>query len=381
MTGAQLEDRLVRSQKLRAIGRLAGGIAHDFNNVLTAIIGFVRFALEDLPADGQAHDDLEEVLRAADHAVRLTSQLLAFSRRKTIRPQRVDLQELVPGMNRLLQRLVGEDLLVRFEVEPDTWPLHVDPTAMEQVLVNLSINARDAAPQGGTLRLCAKNRTLTAEEAAARDLTPGDYVQLTVSDDGDGIPTAVLPHVFEPFFTTKLEGRGTGLGLATCYGIAKQAGGTIDVDSMLDVGTTFTILLPRSHHELTRASSEPPRRATGHETVLVVEDNHQVRRLAVRALRSAGYTVIEASDGRAALRHPDLPRVDLVLTDVVMPRMGGPELLNELRTLCPTLRGLFMSGYASEALVRRGLEPDTVLIEKPFTPEQLTSGVRKVLDR
>ena len=380
------EERLRATQRMEAIGKLAGGIAHDFNNVLSAIIGNAEFAKHSLPADSPAIEDLDELRISADRAAALTRQLLAFSRRQVIEPIRVDLNELSRQTERMLARLLGEDIEIQQALTKGLWPVEVDPSQLEQVLLNLAVNARDAMPKGGQLTIETQNVTLDDDYAREHpEVDAGDYVLLAVSDTGIGMSEEVRVRVFEPFFTTKPVGQGTGLGLATVYGIVKQAGGHIWVYSEPGKGTTFKIYLPRVDGD---AQSLPGRRpaqraAGGTERILVVEDEAPVRRLLVRTLNGAGYTVIEAANGADALLKLATAdgKLDLLVTDVVMPQMGGRELATKVTAKHPDLPVLYLSGYTENAIVHHGvLDAGLVFLQKPFTPEELLRRVRDVLD-
>ncbi|HEX4934628.1 MAG TPA: ATP-binding protein, partial [Gemmatimonadaceae bacterium] len=336
-----LERQLLQAQRLESIGRLAGGVAHDFNNILTAILSHAAFARQD---PSQADEDLAAIERAGARASELTSQLLAFARRQVIEPRIVDLNALTGQVDRMLRRLIGEDVQLQTILAEALWPVKVDPAQMEQVLVNLAVNARDAMPDGGVLTIETGNVVLDEGYTASHaDVTPGEYVMLAVSDSGTGIAPDVLPMVFEPFFTTKPSGTGTGLGLATCYGIVKQAGGHIWAYSEIGRGATFKIYLPRvegAPSDVMPGSPGTPER--GHETVLLVEDDPSVRAIAVRALRAQGFTVLEAYDGVHALEVARAPpgEIHLLVTDVVMPRLGGKELAAQLVAERPSLKVL-----------------------------------------
>lgn len=366
----QLEAQLVHSQKLEAVGRLAGGVAHDFNNLITAIAGYAEFLRAGLPEDDARRADVGEILRATARASRLTQQLLAFGRRQVVHPRVVDLTRLVSGVGSLLRRLLGADIVLEVETTPAPVPVYVDPGQVEQLLVNLAVNARDAMPDGGRLRL-----TVGADDREA---------VLTVADNGLGMSAEVKAQAFEPFFTTK-DGKGTGLGLATVYGIVRQAGGEIAIESEPAGGTTFTIRLPLSPGEITEpaeeSSGEPL--AAGSETILVAEDEPQVRRLVERSLQRAGYEVFSAPDGQQALEIArSLGReVHLLVTDVVMPGMRGPELAEQFLAIRPASRVLFISGYTEDVVARRGLAAaGPGFLPKPFTPAELTERVRQLLD-
>ena len=382
----RLEEQLRQAQKMEAVGRLAGGVAHDFNNLLTVILSFGNFVLEELDAESAASEDIGEVLKAARKAEGLTSQLLAFSRHKPVAPKVMNVNALVADMDRMLRRVVGEDVDVSTTLDQRLWNVRVDPGSLEQVIVNLSVNARDAMPDGGKLTVETANERLTEAYGEARgvEVPPGDYVVIAVSDNGTGMDEATQKRIFEPFFTTKQVGRGTGLGLATCYGIVRQAGGFIWVYSEVGEGTTFKVYLPRVVSP-TDAIEEtpPPVDLRGSETVLVAEDNEQVRRLAVRALSRLGYDVLHAANGQEALRvaeHAQQP-IDLLLTDVVMPEMNGEHLAKQLAETHGALKVVYMSGYTASAMIHRGaLDPGTFLLHKPFTPESLGRKIREALD-
>jgi nitrogen-specific signal transduction histidine kinase/CheY-like chemotaxis protein len=381
-----LEEQLVQSQKMEAIGRLAGGIAHDFNNLLTGILGYARFAMSSLPENASARADIMEIERAGARAAALTSQLLAYARRQIIAPRVISLNDLVQGTDSMLRRLIGEDIALETRCAPDLWPSRVDPTQFEQVILNLTVNARDAMPHGGRLLIETGNRVLGGSESVLHpEVTPGSYVTMTVTDNGLGMDAATQARIFEPFFTTKEQGKGTGLGLAVAYGIIAQAGGHILVSSEVNRGTTFTVLLPRGLAEL--SVEEIPdvqmRAPTGDETVLVVEDEPLVRKLAVRILSTQGYAVLEASDGPAALEQAGRlgGQLDLLITDIVMPGMNGKEVAAELVRSYPDLRVIYMSGYAEHAVVQRGvIDEGIAFIPKPFDPLVLAKTVREVLD-
>jgi PAS domain S-box-containing protein len=377
-----LEAQLLQAQRLESIGRLAGGVAHDFNNLLTVILSHAAFARQD---PGYAEEDLTAIERAGTRAAELTAQLLAFARRQVIEPKVVDLNVLTGQVDRMLQRLLGEQVQLATTLQPGLWPVKVDPTQLEQVLVNLAVNARDAMPNGGTLTIETGNVVLDDGYAALHaDVAPGEYVLLAVSDSGEGIAPSALPMIFEPFFTTKPSGVGTGLGLATCYGIVKQAGGHIWAYSEPGQGATFKVYLPRATGVPTPvdvAALEQPLR--GSETVLLVEDDDEVRAIAARALAEHGFVVLAARDGVEALElaHGHVGEIHLVVTDVVMPRMGGKELVARLRQERPAAKVLYASGYTRNAIVHQGvLEAGTNFLQKPYVPATLTRKVREVLD-
>ena len=382
----ETEQQLRTSQKMEAIGRLAGGVAHDFNNLLLVISAYTDLAIEALPPDSPVVADLDEVRRAGERAVGLTRQLLAFSRRQVLRPEAVDMNALVSGLEKMLSRLLGEDILLRFTPGRPVGPVKADVGQIEQVVVNLAINARDAMPNGGTLMITTANAEIDAEAASHMlGLSPGSYVRITVADTGTGMDEATIGRIFEPFFTTKPAGKGTGLGLATAYGIVNQSGGHIRVESRPGEGSRFEIFLPRTHdtpsQEL-RAISNGKARA-GAETILLVEDEEAVRNVTRRILVAAGYKVLSAPGGGEALKlwaeHKD--QVSLLLTDVVMPGMSGRELADRLLAMSDDLKVLYMSGYTDEAIVHRGvLDPGANFIGKPFSTEALLGRVRSALD-
>jgi PAS domain S-box-containing protein len=383
-----LEQQVIQAQKMEAVGRLAGGVAHDFNNILTAIGGYTDLLLADLPLDDPRREDVDEIHRAADRAAALTQQLLAFSRRQVLQPKVIDLNALVSNVEKLLRRLLGEDVLLATALAGDVGRVRADPGQLEQVIVNLAVNARDAMPTGGRLTLETSNVDLDAAYAAEhRSVVPGPYVVIAVSDTGTGMSADVQSHMFEPFFTTKEVGKGTGLGLATAYGIVKQSGGSIWVYSELGHGTTIKVYLPRVDEPAEPLGSSAPVDATslrGTETILLVEDEPSVRAVARQILARQGYVILEAPDGQTALAMVDGggPSVDLVLTDVVMPGLSGRGLADQLATRCPGLRVLFMSGYTDDAIVRHGmLEPGLAYLQKPFRPDALVRKVREVLNR
>jgi PAS domain S-box-containing protein len=375
----ELEARLRQGAKMEAVGRLAGGIAHDFNNLLTAILGACEMmAMEEQLGSGR--EDLEEIRRAATRAASLTQQLLAFSRRQVLNPKTLDLNQVIENTRRMLGRLIGEDIELVTHPTSRLGRVRADPTQLEQILLNLAINSRDAMPEGGTLILSTEN----AEPPEEWKNPPENCVALVVQDTGTGMDEYTRAHLFEPFFTTKETGKGTGLGLATVYGIVKQSGGYITVESRPSEGATFRIFLPRVDAPLDVAAESHGLSTTarGTGTILLVEDELSVRRLARRVLKSKGYDVLEAANGREALRlvteHGG--PLDLVLTDVVMPGMSGPELAERLSREQPGLRVLYMSGYADEAIGHHGvLEPGVEFLQKPFTPQDLVQRVREVL--
>jgi PAS domain S-box-containing protein len=383
-----LEEQVMLSKKMEAIGRLAGGVAHDFNNILTAIGGYTDLLLADLPPDDPRRHDVEEIYQAAQRAGGLTQQLLAFSRRQVLQPKVINLNALVPEIEKMLRRLIGEDILFATVLHPHVGNVRADPGQIEQVIVNLAVNARDAMPDGGRLTIETRNVELDAEYAADHPtLKPGRYVLLAVTDSGVGMDEETKSRIFEPFFTTKARGKGTGLGLATVYGIVQQTGGHIWPYSEPGRGTTMRVYLPR-----VEAPADPvehpgdggPEAVGGTETILVVEDEAPVRAVTRQLLERNGYTVLEAPDGPAALALVDgaagSRHIDLLLTDVIMPGMSGRELADKLKARRPNVRVLFMSGYTDDAVVRHGmLEPGLAYLEKPFRPPTLLKKVRGVL--
>jgi PAS domain S-box-containing protein len=384
----QLEEQLRQSQKMDAIGKLAGGIAHDFNNLLTAIMSYSALALEILPADHLVYDDIVGIQQTAQRAANLTRQLLAFARKQIIKPEMLDLNDLVINMDKMLRRLIGEDIELITLPFQNLWTVQADHGQLEQVLVNLVLNARDAMPQGGKLTIETANVTLDQTYAGQHlELARGDYVMLTISDTGLGLTEEVKAHIFEPFFTTKDVGQGLGLGLATVFGIIKQNNGHILVYSEPDQGVTFKIYLPRApQRDVSAAQPEEDQELPfGTEIILVVEDEPVVRDLMTRTLRQQGYQVLEAINGEDALRlakeHTDFEKIQLLLTDVVMPRMGGKALADRLKATYPNLKVLYMSGYTDNAIVRHGiLEPEVSFLQKPFAPNVLIRKVRQILD-
>jgi two-component system cell cycle sensor histidine kinase/response regulator CckA len=376
-----LEEQLMQSQKLESVGRLAGGLAHDFNNILTAILGYGEIVTRELPPDNPLTSDVEEIKLAAERAGRLTRQLLLFARRGVTERRPLDLGELAQSLSQLLRRLVGEHVELVVEGTEGLWPVRADVGQLEQVLVNLAVNARDAMPRGGRLTIRTENVTVPPEQAPV-GLPAGDHVRLTVGDTGSGMNAETRAHLFEPFFTTKAGGKGNGLGLATCHGIVQQCGGAISCASELGRGSAFTIYLPRytGRAQGLEVSEESPAPG-GHETVLVVEDDPSVREIAVRALRARGYQVLEAANGVEALALAEQPghRIDLLVTDMIMPQLGGLDLAEKLRANRPRLRALFTSGYTEDSAVQLREIEDARFLPKPFTGSALARRVREVL--
>ncbi len=381
----EAEQMLLQAQKMDGIGRLAGGISHDFNNILTVILGYAEIAEKKLPSGDIVQNYLHTIKKAAERAATLTSQLLAFSRKQIIEPQVIDLNALIIDEDKMLRRLIGEDIELAFAPKQEGGQVVIDPGQFEQVLLNLMVNARDAMPEGGKITIETANVMLDEEHTLLPDdVTPGEYVLLAVSDTGTGMTKDVQAHLFEPFFTTKEPGKGTGLGLASCYGIVTQSGGHIQAHSELGEGTTFNIYLPRVEvTALVTKHEEPLDFLGGPEVVLIVEDEPMVRGIGVATLRLRGYAVLEADNGMDALRliHEYPGKIDLVVTDIVMPLMGGRELADNIRKTDPNIRVLFTSGYTDDAIVsQRLVDPGFAFLQKPFTPADLTRKVREVLD-
>jgi PAS domain S-box-containing protein len=383
-----LEEQLRQSQKMQAIGQLAGGVAHDFNNLLTVISGCTQLALHDLPPQAASvREDIAAIRGAADRAALLTRQLLLFGRKAVWEERIVDLDQLLRHVGQMLKRLISEDVVVTTILSPGLWPTRGDPAQLEQVVLNLALNARDAMPNGGRLTIEARNVHFTDADCANDPVRrPGRFVEMSLRDTGTGMSPDVRAHLFEPFFTTKGPGKGTGLGLSTVYGIVQQAGGFVGVESAIDAGTTFHVFLPAAaeHTADTPAKAEGERGAPGTETVLVVEDERSVRQVIVRLLRSHGYRVLEVGSAVEALGliERDVGRtIDIVLTDVVMPEVGGQELAQRARELRPDLPVLFISGYNAEHFSRqRPFDAGEQLLQKPFTPQSLTTKLREMLD-
>ncbi|MGE3275017.1 MAG: ATP-binding protein [Vicinamibacterales bacterium] len=375
----QLRARLADAERLESIGRLAGGVAHDFNNLLTVITSYASLARTSLDSANPLVAQLEEIERAGERAALLTRQLLAFSRGQTLTPAVLDLNRVVSTLHHMLARLIGEHMTLEVIPGGQLWAVRVDLGQIQQVIVNLVVNARDAMPAGGTITISTGNVVLGDSVALACGVAPGDYVALEVSDTGTGIPPDVYAHMFEPFFTTKPEGRGTGLGLSTVHGVVRQSGGAIDVRTAADRGTTFRVLLPRVLDAVTHPQASVSTRVRrGSGTLLIVEDDESVRQLTAAVAETAGYDVITAEHGHAALEVLRCRPVDLVVSDVVMPGMPGPELARRAAAVRPGLRFLFMSGYADERL-RRQLSGAPLLC-KPFQPVEFARVVGELLD-
>src|SRR5580658_1667491 len=383
----QLEEKFRQAQKMEAVGRLSGGVAHDFNNLLGVIIGYAEFLQESLDAENKLRGSVDEILKAGKRAASLTRQLLAFSRQQVLDPKVLDLNGVVSDMEKMLRRMIGEDIELSTVLGPELGRLKADQGQLEQVVMNLAVNARDAMPQGGKLLIETQNMVM--DEAFVRrypyPVQPGPYVLLTVTDSGIGMDAETKARAFEPFFTTKEKGKGTGLGLSTVYGVVKQSGGYIDIYSAPGAGTTFKIYLPRVDEAI---QAELPSRAatsfTGNETILLAEDETSLRTLTRNTLELCGYKVLEAKDGVEALEVADAHdgTIDLLLTDMVMPGMGGRALAQELTRHRPEVRLAYMSGYTGQAGGSQGpIDPGSVFLLKPFTREMLTRKIREALDR
>jgi signal transduction histidine kinase len=381
----RLREQLLHAQKMESVGRLAGGVAHDFNNMLGVILGRTELALESVTSDDPLRENLVEIQQAAQRSADLTSQLLAFARKQFVAPRLLDLNETVAGTLKMLRRLIGEDIEVRWQPSLEPMPVWIDPTQVDQILANLAVNARDAIDGVGMITIGIRTARLDPDDAETHTVAPGDYVVLAVSDTGHGIDSQTLDHLFEPFFTTKAHGKGTGLGLATVYGIVMQNQGFVEVESAAGRETTFRVWLPRAteEREAQAPGPRPPREVRGSETVMLVEDEPAVLRFAATVLRRQGYTVLTAPGPIEALlaaeMHPG--RIDLLVTDVIMPLMDGKELADRLQASVPSLRCLFTSGYTADVIVPRGVVDDGVsFLQKPFLPAALAESVRAVLD-
>ncbi|HKE23692.1 MAG TPA: ATP-binding protein [Bryobacteraceae bacterium] len=381
-----LEEQLQHAQKMEAVGRLAGGVAHDFNNMLTVISGYNRMLLDELSPLDPLRSYVEEALTAADRAAELTNQLLAFSRRQIMQPKVINVNTVVRQSDKMLRRLIGEDIELVFLLKDDVGNIKVDPGHLDQAIINLAVNSRDAMPLGG--RLTVETANVHLDENYARShvgVKPGEFVMIAVSDNGTGMDASTRQHIFEPFFTTKEKGKGTGLGLATVYGTVKQAGGDIWVYSEPGRGTTFKLYFPRVMETSTETPREEPARlAQSLETVLVVEDEQSVRDLTVKMLQKLGYRILTAASGAEAIEisctHPG--RISLLLTDVVMPNMSGRQLADVLRPQRPDMKVLFLSGYTEDTIVHHGvLDENVQFLPKPFSREVLAKKIRDVLGK
>jgi signal transduction histidine kinase/ActR/RegA family two-component response regulator len=379
----ELEDQLRQAQKMEAIGSLAGGIAHDFNNILSVILTYAEMTLGDLQTGDPMRDDLQEIKDAGLRAADLTRQLLAFSRRQILQPKVIDLNLILARMEKMLRRLIGEDIELTVIPSSSAASVNVDPGQMEQVIMNLAVNARDAMQDGGKLTIAVEAKVLDATCALEHGSRPGPHVMLAVTDTGVGMDAATQAHIFEPFFTTKEQGKGTGLGLSMVFGIVRQSGGSIRVRSEPQHGTSFEVYLPQVAADVAEQEQQPQRPALhGSETVLLVEDDEMVRKVARAVLERHGYHVLEAHSGGDALviceQNPD---VDLLLTDIVMPRMSGAQLATRLTQARPDLKVLFMSGYTDDTVLLHGvLHAQVAFLQKPFTPQALLTRVRETLD-
>ncbi len=379
-----LETQLRQTQKMEAVGQLAGGVAHDFNNLLSVILSYTELALDELPGDASIRSELAEVHAAGLRASTLTRKLLTFSRQQVIQPKVLDLDDVIAGFDKMLRPIVGDEIELTIVRDGSLGRIRADVGSLEQILMNLVVNARDAMPTGGKITLETANVTLDEAYASSHaDVTPGPYVMLAVSDTGTGMDKAMVARIFEPFFTTKEQGKGTGLGLSTVFGIVQQSGGTIWVYSELGIGTTFKIYLPRVDAALDRAQTASQPSRTGSETILLVEDEDQVREVAQGILRRAGYRVLSARNAGEALLSCEQHAgpIQLLLTDVAMPQMSGPALAKRLAGLRPEMKSLFMSGYTDDAAVRHGvIVAEVAYLQKPLTIDTLTRKVRSVLD-
>jgi two-component system cell cycle sensor histidine kinase/response regulator CckA len=382
----RLEEDLRQAQKMEVVGRLAGGIAHDFNNMLTPIIGYSQIILEGTGPTDRFREEVEEIAQSGRRAADLTRQLLAFSRKQILQPKVLDLSKVVSGTEKLLRRLIGEDVRLIFALAPRVGRVKVDPGQLEQIVMNLAVNARDAMPEGGTLTIEAADAELDQDYANLHpEVVPGPHAVLIVSDTGIGMDKETLSHLFEPFFTTKPKGKGTGLGLATVYGIVKQSRGHVYVYSEPGHGTTFKIYFPHASEteEMQEPEHAPKLADSGSETILLIEDDKTLRTFAVKVLRLKGYTVLEAENGGAglALSNGHEGPIHLVLTDVVMPGISGREAAKQLLQARPQIKTLYMSGYTDNAIVHHGvLDKGALLLQKPFTPDVLARKIREVLD-
>ncbi len=376
-------EMLRQSQKMQAVGRLAGGIAHDFNNLLTVVLGYTQLVQKRLGADHPSQEELKAIALAGERATGLIRQLLTFSRRQVVQPRRLDLNAVVAEMEKMLRPLIGEDVRFCARLKPGSWTIHADPGQVQQVVMNLALNARDAMPNGGSLTVETQERSIDAATAARLGLDPGDYVQVSVTDTGTGMTPEVRARLFEPFFTTKEVGKGTGLGLSTVYGIVKQAGGQVAVESEPGKGSCFRVIFPRSPESEGIVAAAPPLFAApgSGKSILVVEDDAAVRDLVSGPVRTAGYRVTEAHNGVEALELARKAEFDLVITDVVMPAMGGVELARRLTDMNPRIRVLFISGYPDGDSPRQeGLPADIPFLQKPFLAAELIRKVRERLE-
>jgi PAS domain S-box-containing protein len=384
----KLEQQMIQAQKMETVGQLAGGIAHDFNNLLTVINGYTGMRLSMTAPDDPAKADLEEIAKAGERATSLVQQLLVFSRKQVSQMKVINLNNLAQDMGKMLKRLTPESVTLIMVETPDLWSVNIDPSSFHQVITNLVVNASHAMPKGGKIAIETKNIVLGLDYVKThQDVKPGEYVVLEVSDTGTGMTEEVKTHIFEPFFTTKEKGKGTGLGLSTVFGIVKQSNGSIEVYSEIGHGTTFKIYLPRAHEEAqawypSESKESLPR---GNETILVVEDEESVRNFSVRILRDLGYKVLEASNGQEAQHLAEGYRpnpIHLLITDMVMPQMGGKELSEKFKSLYPKSRIIFTSGYTENIQIHSGdLRQEEAFLPKPFSQKAIAYKIREVLDR
>ncbi|WP_339138402.1 MAG: response regulator [Candidatus Electrothrix sp. GW3-4] len=384
----QLEDKLHEIKKVEAIGRLAGGVAHDFNNMLHVIMGYTQCAMDKVDPDGSVYRNLQEVLKTVDLSAELVKQLLTFARKQIIEPRVLDLNHNAQRSISMLRRIIGEDIDLVWQPAQDLWPVEMDPTQIDQILANLCVNSRDAIVGGGRITVETGMMSFDQQYCAVHpDALEGDFVQLSVSDNGHGMVKEILANIFEPFFTTKEHGKGTGLGLATVYGIVKQNNGFIAVDSKPGQGTTFNIYLPRYIAETVELSVDKPPMNTGlkgNETILLVEDEPNILQMTAAMLREQGYTVLPTILPGKALRvaRAHAGKIDLVLTDVIMPEMNGQKLVKVLMSICPNIKYLYMSGYSADVMAHSGvlIESSNQCLQKPFSKKQLVVKIRQVLD-
>jgi len=384
----RLQEQLLQAQKMEAVGQLGGGVARDFNNIFTAIMGFAELTRIKLMKEGsEALDDLSQIQKAAERAAELTRQLPAFSRRSVVRPQPIQIDSLLTTMDRMLRRVIGEHIEIAYLLDGDDKHVMIDPVQIQQVVTNMVINAADAMSDAGKLTITT--RTIEADPGNNPEyvgLNNGDYLSVGFTDTGSGILSDSLSHIFEPFFTTKEQGKGTGLGLATCYGVVVEGNGKILVDSVVGEGTRFEVLLPITQESSSSKEAYPATtdKLTGTETILLVEDEPAVREVAMTMLESHGYRVVDAGNGLEALarfRSGSADRIDVLITDVVMPLMGGKQLAEAVLTDDPNVRVLFTSGYTSQDVVRHGLETDSArFLQKPYLPAVLLTQVRELID-
>jgi PAS domain S-box-containing protein len=381
----QLEEQLRQAQKMEAVGMLAGGVAHDFNNLLTIITGYSQLILNNISLEDPNRHSVEQIMKAGERAAALTKQLLAFSRRQVLQPKVLDLNKLVSSLATMLQRLIGEDIDLRLVLPPELGRVSADPGQVEQVLMNLVVNARDAMPKGGILTVETANKRLD-ENYAGRHIAvkPGDYILLAVSDTGAGMDQATQSRLFEPFFTTKGSGKGTGLGLSTVFGIVKQSGGSVEVYSETGRGTSVKVYLPRIDQPVSvDPKAEKKKNVRGSETILLVEDDEMVRTLVRETLQRDGYRILDAPGPIEARKMAEQYRqaIQLMITDVVMPKVSGRELAEQLNKKLPDMKVLYMSGYTDNAILNNGvLQKEVAFLQKPFTPAALTEKVRDVLE-